>query len=247
MDIKNWSLWNNITFRTTNYVKNYDLVTLNDNIITEHEGEISEIRVHLNQPPLIIGEFGISVWNVKLANKFGIDINKLLNDHKSENIYDELKEAIKTNVDIYKYNKVILIQNFILHPKYRKRELSEEFTEFVYRGFYDDNNIIIALVKPLQDNPIDIDFFLHQKNVRIRKVMKDYQDVEMIPAKTYYSIDDLFKKTDREMNEYKIFAVANKCGFSRINDSYLFALTPDKIIKRILEKREIEQKNNGLI
>src|SRR5690606_33610830 len=123
--------------------------------------------------------------------------------------------------------------NFILHPNYRKHGITEEFIEFVYRGFYDDNNIIIALVKPLQDNPIDIDFFLNQKHVEVRRVVKNYHDVDVVPAKEYYSIEDLFKKTDREINEYKLFALANKCGFNRIGDSNLFTFNPERILQRI--------------
>src|SRR5690606_33069144 len=103
---------------------------------------------------------------------------QLLKDHQAENIYDELRNAIKNEIGVHMYSKVILIQNFILHPNYRKHGITEEFIEFVYRGFYDDNNIIIALVKPLQDNPIDIDFFLNQKHVEVRRVVKNYHDVD---------------------------------------------------------------------
>lgn len=247
MDIKDWNFWYNITFKATKYVKNFDLVTLNDNIITEYDGELLDIRIDENKPPFIAGEFGVSEWNIKLAIKLGIDIIQLLKDNEGQDIYDELRGVIKTDIDIYKYNKVILIQNLILHPNYKKRGLTEEFIEFVYRGFYDDNNIIIALVKPLQDNPIDIDFFLNQKQVELRRVPKNYHDVQLVSARAYYSVDELFKKSDVEMNEYKLFALANKCGFNRINDSYLFMFTPDKILQRIYEKKEIEQKNNGLI
>lgn len=247
METKDWNLWNNITFKTANYVKNFDLTVLNDNIITEHEGEIHEIRTEYGKPPFLVGEFGISVWNIKLAIRLGIDIHKLLKDHKSENLYDELMETIsRNNFDIHKYSNIVLIQNFILHPRFRKHGITEEFIEFVYRGFFDDNNIIIALVKPLQENPIDIDFFLNQKQVEVRKVPKNYHDVEIVPARIYYSIDDLFSKSDKEMNEYKLFAIASKCGFSRIDNSHLFILTPEKMLERIREKREIEQKNNGL-
>ena len=35
----------------------------------------------------------------------------------------------------------------------------------------------------------------------------------------YYSLDELKKTGDIEMSEYKLFALANKCGFNRIDDS----------------------------
>jgi hypothetical protein len=247
MESKDWNLWNNITFKTVNYYKNYDIAVINDNIITEHSGEISEIRIHEDKPPVIIGQFGISVWDIPLANKLNIDVYQLLRGHKTENIYDELMEIItKKQFDVFKYDKLVLISGIVLRPDYRKRGMMEEFIEFIYRGFYSERNAIIALVKPLQENPIDIDFFLNHSYVEVRKVMKDYHNVEMIPARTYYSIDELYKNTDKEMNEYKLFAIASKCGFNRLGNSHLFQLLPDKIFQRILEKREIVQKNNGV-
>jgi hypothetical protein len=47
---------------------------------------------------------------------------------------------------------------------------------------------------------------------------------------------NLIKKEDKEMDDYKLFAVAVNSGFSRINDSHLFLFNPEKTIQRLLNK-----------
>lgn len=243
MEAKNWNLWNNITFKTINYRRNFDLTVSDDNIIAEHDGYISEIRISEDKPPITIGEFGISVWNIELGHKLNININELLENHQIECTYEELMKVIsKKEIDINKFGKIVFITNLILRPDYRKLGITEEFVEYLYRDYYEKNNAVIALVKPLQNNPIDIDFFLYHNFVEVRTVLKDFHNFENVPARTYYSIDDLSSKTDKEINEYKLFALATKCGFNRIDDSCLFMLTPDKMFQRILEKREVERK-----
>ena len=54
-------------------------------------------------------------------------------------------------------------------------------------------------------------------------------------------------KRDVELNEYKLFSVASKCGFSRLDNSHLFQFSPDKIIERMLEKRDMLQKHENTI
>ncbi len=243
METKNWNLWNNVTFKTINYRRNFDLAIPNDNIITEHDGYISKTRLQDDKPPIIIGEFGLSIWNIVLGQKLNININKLLENYQIECTYNELIKMIsRKEIDINEFSKIVFITHLILHPDYRKLEISEEFVEYIYRDFYEKNNAVIALVKPLQDNPINIDFFMNHNFVEVRTEVKDLHKFENIPAKTYYSINDFFNKKDKEMNEYKLFALANKCGFNRIDDSHLFMLSPDKIFQRILEKMEFEKK-----
>jgi len=235
-DIKDWNLWNNITFKTQGYRKNFDLVNDNENIITEYEGKISEIRIHEQKPPLIVGEYGFSVWNIALGKKFDADINKLINEHQIENTYSELINVIKkNNYNLYEYKKLVLVHTFILRKDYRKRGLTEEFIEMLYRDFYSDDIAIIALVKPFQNNPIDADFFFNHKFVPVKEKLKAL-DVVNVPATEYYSLKELVENKDIEMIEYKLFSIANKCGFNRIDDSFLFILSPKKVIERIEEK-----------
>jgi len=40
--------------------------------------------------------------------------------------------------------------------------------------------------------------------------------------------------------------VANRCGFTRIDNSHLFVLIPDTIINRIKEKQELQPKMNEI-
>jgi hypothetical protein len=53
------------------------------------------------------------------------------------------------------------------------------------------------------------------------------------------------EKQDTEKNEYKLFSVAAKCGFTRIGESYLFQYSPEKTIERMIEKREYKLKLNS--
>jgi len=238
MKVKEWNLWNNITFKTYGYRKNFDLVNDNENIITEYEGVISEIRISEQKPPFIVGEYSFSIWNIELGNRFGVDFNQLIEEHKIENTYNELLNMIrKKEIDIHKFKKVLLIHTFILHKDYRKRGMTEEFIEMIYRDFYSDDTIIIALVMPFQYNPIDADYYFRRKWVYVREQLKS-RDGNYVPAMDYYSLQEFVNKKDEEKNEYKLFSTVTKCGFTRIDDSHLFIFHPEKIIERMFEKHK---------
>jgi len=236
-----WNLWNNITFKTQAYRKNFDVINRNENFITEYDGMISEIRVNKRKPPRLVGEYGFSVWNIGLGKRFAVDFNKLIKEHAFENTYGELIKIIKKKeIDIGEYKKILLIHTFILNKEYRKHGITEEFIEMFYRDFYYIDIAIIMLVKPFQDNPIDADFYFNRKQVLVRESL-DFSDAISISATEYYSLNELSKKNDTELNEYKLFAVANKCGFNRINNSHLFLFSPEKIEERLLEKQNFIQ------
>lgn len=244
MDKRSWDVWNNLTFKTQGYRKNFDLVTENENIITLYNGTISVIRLSEQKSPLIIGEYGFSVWNIALAKMLGIDLNKLIKSHKMENAYDELLKLINDNeFNINNYAKVVFIHGLVVHPDYRKIGVTEEFFEFMYRDFYSEDTAIIALVKPIQDNEIDADFYFKHKTVRIRN---NNGSIENISAMQYYSLDKLMKKADVESNEYRLFSVAQRCGFLRINSSRLFLFNPEVIIERIKEKKILLPNTNEI-
>ena len=245
MNIKNWNIWDNLTFKTIQFNKNFDIVNNNESFITEYCGTISEIRIGDYKPPIIVGEYTISLWNIELGKKFNADFNKLINEHHVEDIYNELLKITKNkDIDIINYNKIAFITTLVIHPDYRKHEITEEFIEFIYRNFYAENNAIIALVKPFQNNDIDKSFYFNNKMVEIHHSIENYNEIEIVPANTYYSLNELIEKKDTEVNEYKLFSVATKCGFSRINDSYLFIYSPEKTFERMLKKRELYKKIN---
>src|ERR1035437_8101617 len=192
MYIKNWNIWDNLTFKTIQYNKNFDMVNNNESFITEYCGTISEIRIGDYKPPIIVGEYTISLWNIELGKKFNADFNKLINEHHIEDIYNDLLKITK-NKDI---------------------------------------------------NIIDKSFYFNNKMVEIHHSIENYNEIEIVPANTYYSLNELIEKKDTEVNEYKLFSVATKCGFSRINDSYLFIYSPEKTFERMLKKRELYKKIN---
>ncbi len=247
MNRTDWNLWSNITFKTQSYRKNFDLINLNENFITEYDGTISEVRIKKRILPRPVGEYGFSIWNIALGNKYNVDFNKLIKEHAFENTYTELFNLIKKDkIDINNYKKIILIHTLVIHEDYRKRNIVDEFIEMFYRDFYDDGIGIFILVKPLQDNPIDSDFYFNHKTVIIRDSL-DIKDTIGVSAKEYYSLNNLLKNEDTEIIEYKLFAIANRCGFNRINESYLFQYSPDKTIERMNMKMKYLKNINNLI
>jgi len=244
IDKKHWVIWDNLTFKTTGYHKNFDVVNTDENIISEYCGTISLIRLGEYKPPLLVGEYEISVWNIGLAKTFNVNVEKLIKQHKAEIIYSELLRVVKEkHIDVSKFEKLILISNLILRPDHRKLGITEEFIEFVHREFYHQSSAIIALALPLQNNPIDADHYFNNKFVEIRNSIQSNYEIEFISALNYYGLKDL-NNSDVELNEYKLFNVATKCGFNRIDESYLFLYSPEKNIERMLEKREVGRKIN---
>ena len=246
MTNENIILWNKLAFKTRSYRKNYDLITTNENIITEYEGSVSELRIKERLLPLLIGEYAFSVWNLKLGRMLEVDLRKLLKDYADEDTYIELQNVIANNKFSFDdYDKVVLIHNFVLRADYRKKEITEEFVETMYRDFYGDRVAMIVLTKPIQNNVVDNDYYLnHHRAMEVFKEINDEGDLEKTktPAYLYYSLKDLHDKDDIEYNEYKLFAVADRCGFTRIAESRLFQFNPDKTVVRLLIKmKKIKQ------
>ncbi len=241
MNRTDWNLWDSIIFKTLGYRKNFDLISNNENIITQYDGMVSELRITTHQSPVPIGEYGFSVWNIEMGKQLGVDLNKLIKDYEIENIYSELVTMIyEGEINIEEYKRVVFVHNFILNNNYRKRGITEEFTEMLYRDFYSDDVAIVVLVQPFQNNTIDSEHYLQHKAVLLKN-RPDGRDKRLVSAREYYGLDELMGKNDRELNDYKLFNVASKCGFSRLDDSYLFLFSPEKIIERMKEKIKFSQ------
>lgn len=234
MNKKDINIWKNIAFKTNSYRKNFDLIVDGDNVVTEYFGTISELRITEAKPPIPIGEYGFSVWNISLAKMLNININKLISIYKQENTYNELNEIENKVFDVNKYHKIIFVHSLIIHPEYRKIGVTEEFVEYLYRDFYYKDAAIIALIKPIQDNTINFDTYF-KKKISIKISTSDDLGYNTIPAVEYYSLNKLTDK-DNEASKYRLFSIAMKCGFQRIKESNLFIFNPDIIIERIKEK-----------
>jgi hypothetical protein len=226
------TVWKNVSFQTKSYRKNFDLIINGDNIITEYAGIISLLRLDEMKPPIFIGEYNFSTWNISVAKLLNININDLISSHKQEDTY---VEYLNLNDKMFeKYNKIVFIHNLIIHPEYRKIGISEEFVEYLFRDFHSDDTIILALVKPIQDNTINFDSYFTKK-FNTETVNDDDSGYNTVAAVDYYSLDKLTDK-DNESSKYRLFSVAVKCGFQRIKESNLFKFNPEIMIERMKKK-----------
>lgn len=229
-----------LTFKTTSYRKNFDFITPDENIITEYEGNVTMLRIKDRRLPLLVGEYGFSVWNIKLASMLNFNILRLLKLYHDDSTYDELYKIIQMGLfDIHKYKKIVLLHSLVIRPDFRKKNITEEYIESIYRDFYDDDVAILALVKPFQNNENDRDYYYNHKEIMFKKTGDDDNITQKIQASEYYQLNDFEDKNDVEINEYKLFSVASRCGFNRIGETYLFEFIPDKTKERLLKKYDI--------
>jgi hypothetical protein len=234
-----------ITFKTITYNKNFDVIEKYESFITEYLGVVSLVRMNEEKPAIQIGEYYVSSFNFKLAKECNVDLIKSILRHKNEDSYKDLINIIKNNeIDLNNYNKIVYINNFIIKPEYRKKGITEEFIEYLYRNFYDEKSLIICLVKPFQLISDDYNYFLKTKKIEIKSFIGEKQH-KTTSAKEYYLLDDLKNIKDIELNEYKLFGLAVKCGLNRINNSYIFTFTPNiNLIKNIRLKTKEKIKDN---
>jgi hypothetical protein len=234
---------NNLTFKTTSYNKNTNIVFKDDSFITEYEGVITKIRVDEQKPPLHVGEFSMSQINYDVAKKFNADLKSYIIQRTKEDCYVDLIKLIKNKeFKIEDHAKTFFIHNLILRPDHRSIGVTEEFIEYIYRTFHRNDVKILALFKPMQLKGDDYQYFMTEKVVDVRIRMSD-RSQQSFPARTYYQLEDLTRVEDIEFSEYKLFALANRCGFYRIGESYIFEFEPEKIIKRI--QRKLAQIESG--
>jgi len=246
MTNENIYLWSRLAFKTRSYRKNYDLITTNENIITEYEGSISQLQIKERLLPILVGEFAFSIWNLKLGRMLEFDLEKLIKDYELEDSYVELGKLMRNNeFNIANYDRIIIVHNFVLRADYRKKGITEELIETMYRDHYGARTAMIVLTKPIQNNVVDNDYYKNNhKALEVFREINDEGEMEKTktPAYEYYSLNELHDKEDVEFNEYKLFAVADRCGFTRLGESRLFLFNPDKTIVRMLMKmKKIKQ------
>lgn len=243
---KNAELWENISFKTTLFHKNYDLVVNNENIITDMEGEISKLNIGKRKLPDLIGIYDLSSINLHIArllNHDGVDAigsrGYLWPNERLIESFSELHDLIvDKQINLNNYDKIILIHMLTISKKYRGLNVVNEFMEYVYRNHYNERVGIFAYVKPFQNNYIGKTDYLYGRKCK--------QDDKISTAHEHFLLNDFYDKTDYEINCYKLFSVANKCGFNRIDDNKnLFIFDPTKIIKYM--KSKLTNKTNKSI
>lgn len=248
MDKNTYINLRDIAFSVKLYHKNFDLIVTGEHIISEYEGKISKLRILERENPIQIGEFSLSVWDIQLGKMLNVNLSDLFSIHANEMVYDEFYRLVQNEKinNVNEYNKIIFIHSFILHEEYRKHEITEEFIEFIHRTFYDKYNLIVAMVIPFQYNDSNYENYLKDGVVTIKKDGDNPEEKHAIME--YYSLEKLMnEKTDEELNEIKLFSVAARCGFTRIDESHIFKYEPKKIIDRLKDKwGKLEKEEKGL-
>jgi len=245
--MKDLDVLKKIIFKSKTYYRNFDFIDNNELFISEHQGIISYNRMDENKYPLQVGEYYFTIYNTGLAKLCNIDLikNNLLK-HKNEGSYVDLIDIIKHSNNFKKniktYNKIIYINNFILKDEYKKLGITEEFSEFLFKNYYDDNTLILWLIKPIQLILDDFEYFMKEKIIEVKSSIKN-KYIEQILAKEYYMLDKYININDIEMNTYLLFDKAIKCGFKRIMNSYIFKYEPN--INDMISK--IKEKSNQII
>lgn len=217
-----------LSFKTTRYTHNKDLFYVNDSVVSACDGIISKVRIEEKKKPLQIGEYTVNIINVELANILSIDVEELLSNY-SECHHNELYDEIRYNkFDFNEYRKIVMVNSLVVSKDYRGYNVLDEFTEMLFRDFYDYKTLILFHAMPFQFNAVDIEYY------REYRTIKDDNGVGIL-AVDYYSLDD-FLTVDNEMSYYKLYQQVQRCGFNRVGESNLFWFDPTKTINKIKEK-----------
>lgn len=237
--MKNYDLWRRLTFKTLAYRKNFDFGVPDDDFLTEYEGTVSELRVGEKKLPFIVGEYNYTEWNISLAEYYGVNLMNVLKQYIHENSYIELSHVINEgDFWLNDIDRLIILHNFVIHPDYRKKGVTEEFIETIYRDhFSGGNNKFLVLVKPLQNNTMYYEHYAKDRIIKIKhSIDKDGPYEEMLSYK-YFGLSEFEGKEDEELNHYRLYALASRCGFNRVGESSIFDFNPEKISQRLDAKR----------
>ena len=108
----------------------------------------------------------------------------------------------------------------------------EKFTEMIYNTFHDPKTAIIVYAKPIQykDIYVNDENYFNYKSIQF----KEKGLIKSIPATKYYSFNNLSpKKDNKESDVYRVYSVANRCGFNRIENTDFFKYDTNKLISNV--------------
>lgn len=238
--LENINIYQDISFSVKYINRNYDLYDVNDTYNQYYNGEIKLTRVNENKLPKIIGEFSMVMWNLSLMSNFDDDPISHINLEEEEIYYDLQRVLNDRLIDLNKYDKLIFVTNLLLIDEYKKIGLSEELFEFLYKSYYNKNTLILSLVKPLQEMVSEFKYYSTEKTIKIKSNVRTNNPL-VVSVGEYYNLNELYKLTDDEINQYKLFNKATKIGLSRVGETNIFKFFPKNTIDRI------NYKNNELV
>ena len=244
MKIEEIEFWGNLSFKTTLYRKNVDFIYCDENIITPIDGVVNSLRIPERKRPILVGEYNLTIWNLKTGRENNVDFDKLLNTYNVENPYRDMLTAYYSHsIDFIDYDKLIIVEFFIVKPDYRKQGVTEEFFEMLYNDFYiNERTAIIGIFTPLQEEHPYFDYVCYGDSINVKENTKD-ADV-FLGGNEYYNIKKYLRDDDYERRKYKLYSVASRCGLNRIGETDLFLFDPNIITSRYKTKLEVMRKND---
>jgi hypothetical protein len=245
--LENINIHRLLSFKFTQYHRNFDFFDIGDSYVNYIDGSISFVSTDGKSYPKQIGEYNIIKFSLNVAREVNVNIKNIIQNNDDE-IYDDLKKIIKTknHINLENYDNLYFINNFILAENYRKKDISFEFFEKIYRMFYNERTLILMLVKPFQYIEDDYEYFLNEKTITIKPDGKNTKNIK-IPAGEYYSLKNL-PFDDVEYSTFKLYAQAKNIGLNRIGNTGIFKFQPDVIKNRMKYKYfELDLNNTNYV
>lgn len=213
-----------LVFITSSYKNNYNTLDIGDNIITEYTGAI-HLRSEDFKESTIIGHYSYVTININMAKLLNINVNTLIK--KMNDLHDKyvaLSDSLKASeLNIHEYDTLTYLDHVIIHPQYRKKDVTHEFLEYMYNTHIQTTKkpLFLGFIKPIQ----------HVENNPTKNIMI-FDDISLYD---YYFISQLNDVNDDELIKYKLYGLAQKLGFEQLHED-IFKLNPNNIKKRMLEK-----------
>ncbi len=227
----NENIKENLVFTTKQTARNSDVLFENDKFISYNEGDIHKLRIFTDgKTPLILGKYFYYTIALEEIKKSEYDLVNFLDLLYSDDCFVDFKKTIKENKDIegkiLKHNRIFILSYIIVSPEARgKKIILSEFMKMFCKNNYSEDVIIVGYFKPIQHNWFFTEIILDEENIEIKDHIKDPPTI--VSSREFYKIENLSKSTDYEFDCLKLHSLAQRNGFSPLNQkNNLFVYKP---------------------
>lgn len=217
-----------IVFEVTTRTSNVDVLTPNDSMITICDGIIRDVKPNKT---IKIGDFNINIIHIGMADILNVKFDDIIKGLAFGELCDDLTTINNDNsTHLNSYKKVIIVSAFILIKKYRKKNILDEFLEFLYKNYYNKDYLILFQALPFQYNEImsELVFTFNATDSKGKITDNTIYD--------YYELNEFEKEDDQELNKFKLYGHMTKHGCKRIGDTDMFRFYPHYIENKIIDK-----------